>query len=146
MLDQNGCTGGCGSSPYGKVTLTDSGAGSTSVMVMVELSFGETFAGTGAGEALEFQRQQELHPQRRNIWLRRRTSPDGSIQFRHVPSIYPLRDLFQAARQGNNPGPLNFTVSSATGLTINNFIANAGGFLFSSDIAGANGNTGMWRQ
>jgi len=50
MLDQNGCTGGCGSSPYGKVTLTDSGAGSTSVMVMVELSFGETFAGTGAGE------------------------------------------------------------------------------------------------
>ena len=53
-LTQDGCTGGCGTGPFGTIQLTDSGAGSTIVAVLVTLAPGERFAGTGAGDALEF--------------------------------------------------------------------------------------------
>ena len=39
-------------------------------------------------------------------------------------------------------GPLSFTVSRASGVTIADFTVNAGGYYFASDIVGNNGNTG----
>ena len=37
-LTQDGCTGGCGTDPFGTIQLTDAGAGSTSVTVLVTLA------------------------------------------------------------------------------------------------------------
>src|SRR5580765_3456260 len=51
-LTQDACTGTCGTAPFGTVTLTDNGSGG--VNVSVALKAGENFAGTGAGDALEF--------------------------------------------------------------------------------------------
>jgi hypothetical protein len=40
------------------------------------------------------------------------------------------------------PGPLDFTVVDASGITIDDFIANPGGFFFSADVLGPNGGSG----
>lgn len=41
-----------------------------------------------------------------------------------------------------NPGPLEFSVFSITGIDISNFIANAKGYFFSADVLGPAGGTG----
>lgn len=41
-----------------------------------------------------------------------------------------------------NPGPLEFSVFSITGIDIANFVANAGGYFFSADVIGPAGGTG----
>src|SRR5438309_1282326 len=47
-LTQDGCTGGCGTPPFGTVTLIDNGFGSGAFVSVIEhLAFGEVFAGTG---------------------------------------------------------------------------------------------------
>jgi hypothetical protein len=39
-------------------------------------------------------------------------------------------------------GPLDFTVSDASGIDVNDFIANADGYYFSADVIGPSGSTG----
>ena len=51
-LNLDGCTGTCGSAPFGTVQLVQTTSGL--VTVTETLSAGENFAGTGAGDALEF--------------------------------------------------------------------------------------------
>ena len=41
-----------------------------------------------------------------------------------------------------NPGPLDLSVVLATGISISDFVANAGGFFFAADLFGTNGATG----
>lgn len=54
-LDQDGCTGTCGTAPFGTITLTDNGTGTSAyVSVVLTRAASENFAGTGAGDALEF--------------------------------------------------------------------------------------------
>jgi hypothetical protein len=41
-----------------------------------------------------------------------------------------------------NAGPLDFSVTDASGISISNFIANSGGYFFSADVIGPAGGTG----
>ncbi|MEO6982196.1 MAG: PEP-CTERM sorting domain-containing protein [Edaphobacter sp.] len=41
-----------------------------------------------------------------------------------------------------NAGPLSFTVTSANGISVSDFIANSRGYYFASDVIGTNGKTG----
>ena len=55
VLNQDGCTGTCGIAPFGTVTLTDNGTGALAFVTVTEtMGANERFAGTGAGDALEF--------------------------------------------------------------------------------------------
>ena len=139
-LTHDGCTGGCGASPFGSITLEQTTA--TLVTVTEVLFDSSLFAGTGAGDALEF-----------NVI-------GGTVTLGNISSgfaVGPAPDsastfgiflqsitctVCQGGNASNPPGPLSFTVTSAAGVSISDFIANAGGFYFASDIAGANGNTG----
>jgi hypothetical protein len=139
VLTQDACTGTCGTGPYGTITLDQTT--STLVTVTETLAANEIFAGTGAGQALEF-----------NV--------SGGVTIANITSGFAigpapatasafgtfLESVTCTACQGgnaNNPaGPLSFTVTSASGVAIAFFIANSGGFFFASDIVGANGNTG----
>ena len=139
-LTHDGCTGGCGASPFGSITLEQTTA--TLVTVTEVLFDSSLFAGTGAGDALEF-----------NVI-------GGPVTLGNISSgfaVGPAPDsastfgiflqsitctVCQGGNASNPPGPLSFTVTSAAGVSISDFIANAGGFYFASDIAGANGNTG----
>ncbi|HEY8290708.1 MAG TPA: hypothetical protein VIG49_15645, partial [Acetobacteraceae bacterium] len=59
-LDQDGCSGGCGLTNYGTITLTQLTA--NSVKVVETLAPSVVFVGTGAGEALEFTLSTGLGP------------------------------------------------------------------------------------
>jgi hypothetical protein len=138
-LNQDACTGTCGISPFGTVSLVQTTP--TMVTVTETLNANERFAGTGAGNALEF-----------NII--------GAITIGNISSGFAvgpapatasafgtfLESITCTACQGgqaDNPtGPLSFTVTSLNGVSISSFIPNAGGFSFASDIVGNNGKTG----
>jgi len=139
-LTQDGCTGGCGTGPFGTIQLTDSGAGSTIVAVLVTLAPGERFAGTGAGDALEFNVAGSA------VTISGFTSGFGIGPAPDTASVFGtfLQSVTCTActggNAGNPTGPLSFMVSRASGITVNSFTANAGGFFFTSDIVGASGN------
>src|SRR5271168_5309855 len=52
VLNQDACTGTCGAAPFGTITLEQTT--STLVTVTETLAANERFAGSGAGDALEF--------------------------------------------------------------------------------------------
>ena len=141
-LTQDGCSGGCGASPFGTITLTDQGSGSTATVLVTEtLAAGERFAGTGAGQALEF------NVTGSNITITNITAnfvvgPAPATASTFGTFLYSVSCGTCVGGQAGNPaGPLSFTVgSSSGGITISNFIANSGGYFFSSDIVGASGN------
>jgi hypothetical protein len=140
-LNTDKCTGTCGTAPFGTVTIADNATGG--VDVSVALKAGEMFAGTGAGDALEF----NLNP------LNTTTPPAISISA--ITSgflVGPSPDTASAlgkfmysvtcttCQGGNGPaGPLTFTVAN---VLTSQFIANSNGYYFASDIVGLNGNTG----
>ena len=139
-LDQDGCTGTCGTGPFGTVALDQTT--SSLVTVTLTLASGEYFAGTGAGNALAF-----------NV-------NDSALTLGNITSgfvVGPLSvkaskfgtfshsiacDACQGGQSGNLVGPLTFTVSSGSGVTIDDFKANTDGYFFASDITGLNGKTG----
>lgn len=141
-LTADACSGTCGTGPFGTISLTAFGSGtSATVGVTLTLAANERFAGTGAGDALEF-----------NV--------AGPITITNITSgfgVGPAPDTASAlgsflesvtcttcvgGNASNPAGPLSFTVGSATGVTIASFIANTNGYFFASDIVGNNGNTG----
>ena len=141
LTDGSHCTGGCAPSPFG--TIDVSGVNATTVDVLVTLLNGSQFADTGGGhDAL--------------TW---------NIVGAPAISLGPLPSGFQAGSSADvpgigtfdysidcpgcgpgashaKPGPLEFTITVAGGLTPAMFIANANGYTFSADIIAANGNTG----
>lgn len=140
-LTQDGCTGTCGTSPFGTITLTDTGVGSTTVTVTETLKAGERFAGTGAGDALEFNVDKAITISNISAGFAVGPAPDTASTFGTF--LYSISCTSCSGGNAGNPtGPLTFTVTNSGGLTINDFIANAGGYFFSSDIVGTNGNTG----
>lgn len=138
-LTQDACTGGCGTAPFGTVTLSQTTA--TTVTVTVALNPGELYAGTGAGDALEFN---VASP----ITIDVLTSGFGVGPTNDTASAFGgfLESVTCTAckgGKGSNPsGTFVFTVNSDTGVTISDFVANSGGYYFASDIMGTNGNTG----
>ena len=147
-LNQDGCTGTCGTSPFGTVTLDDQGL-SNFVDVKVELTNALGFVSTGAGNSIEFNLNGAL-PAITGANISGLTSgfawggPDPSGAFGAF--MYTI-DCVVPTGCGNggsstNPGPLEFRVN-LTGITLSSFVANAGGYYFASDVMGSNGLTGL---
>jgi hypothetical protein len=138
-LNQDACTGTCGTSPFGTVSLVQTTP--TLVTVTETLAANERFAGTGAGDALEFNVVGSVMIGSITAGFAIGPEPDAASAFGTF-----LHSVKCTACQGGNAsnpsGPLSFTVTSTGGVTIASFIANDGGFYFASDIVGNNGNTG----
>lgn len=142
-LDTNGCsgTGGCGTGPYGTITLMDNGTGASAFVTVTEtLAAGERYAGSGAGDALEFNVTGPITITNITTNFAIGPAPDTASTFgTFLESV--TCSTCQGGQVGNPAGPLSFNVGSATGVTVSSFTANSGGFTFASDIFG-NGNTG----
>lgn len=144
-LDQDGCTGTCGTGPFGTITLIQDT--STSVSVTLDLAASERFAGTGAGDALEFNvsgfsgtlKITNLSP---STGFSTGGADSASTFGSFLDSV--ICTVCQGGKSSNPAGPLSFEVSStgAGGVTLADFIANTGGYYFASDIVGNNGKTG----
>ena len=138
-LIQDGCTGSCGIGPFGTITLVQTTA--TLVTVTEVLSDLERFAGTGAGDALEFNVAGPITIGGITAGFAIGPSPDTASTFGTFLASITCTEC-KCGNASNSPGPLSFTVTSATGVTIADFKANAGGYYFASDIVGTNGNSG----
>jgi hypothetical protein len=150
-LNQDGCSGGCFpslSGPFPTVTLTQTGGtgAAATVLVSVNLLSGENFAGTGAGDALEFNVAGGVSITGLPTGFETGPAPDSASVFgtflESVTCTQSKSFTTGACHGGSGPsGPLTFTVGSSTGVTVADFTSNAGGFIFASDIFG-NNNTG----
>jgi hypothetical protein len=142
-LNQDACSGTCGAAPFGTVSLAQTGTGGAGTFVTVteKLAANERFAGTGAGDALEFNVAGILTISNISAGFDVGPSPDKASAFGTF-----LESIACTACQGgnaNNPvGPLSFIVGSTGGVTIADFTVNAGAYYFASDIVGNNGYTG----
>jgi hypothetical protein len=143
-LTQDACTGGCGTTPFGTIKVVQTT--STLVTVTVSLLNNDEFIKSGAGDALEF-----------NLSTFPGAITIGSITPGAFFSVGPTPDSASAfgtfdysvtcsgcgpGGSAPQPGPLSFTVTDANGVSVSEFVGNAGGFFFASDIIGTTGNTG----
>jgi hypothetical protein len=146
-LNQDGCTGGCGtgSTVFGTVTLTDS---TNAVHVEVDLTpLGVTeFVATGAGDALLFNLSGgnlASHLSNLTSGFTYVSGGDSASTFgdftQLIQCTVPTACGHGASKP--NPGPLQFDIA-LTGITVASFTANTGGFFFASDIIGPTGKTG----
>ena len=138
-LTQDACTGTCGVSPFDTISLVQTT--STLVTVTETLAANERFVGGGAGDALEFNVVGPITIGGITPGFAIGPAPDMASAFGDFLESVTCTAC-TGAGAGNPKGPLTFTVTSATGVSISNFIANAGGFFFAADIVGNNGNTG----
>jgi len=140
-LDQDGCSSGCGTAPFGTVELVQ---GTNSVSVTVTLAANENFAGTGAGDALEFnvKGNPTIDTTSLTDGFAIGPAPDTASTFGHFLESVTCTKVPDGCRGGSGPtGPLSFTVK-LSGITVDDFIANDKGYYFSADILGNNGKTG----
>jgi hypothetical protein len=146
FFTEDHCTGGCGSSPFGSVVLTQVG---TSVDVAVTLFNGSQFVKTGAGafEAFKFDATGVAVS---DITITSPATP--ALQVDGPPGgpfdgdgtgLYTFGISCPSCGNGGAgkfSGPIDFTVANATISDL--VIPNNLGFLFTADILAANGNTG----
>lgn len=153
-LTQDGCSSSCGTGPYGEIILSQTNPDTVTVEVM--LSSGVEFVNTGAGSALDF----EIEGAAPTVAIQSESQPSASdytVGGSDHASAFGYFDLsIDCSGCGNGgssplPGPLAFTVSRSTGLTISDFItsadhnngaAGATDYYFASDIMGTTGKTG----
>jgi hypothetical protein len=138
-LNHDGCTGTCGTGPFGTIDLSQTSVGT--VTVTETLGTNERFAGTGAGDALEFNVAGSVTVNVLTSGFAVGSSPDSASTFGSFLHSVTCTTC-QGGQAGNPSGPLVFTVTSAGGVTIADFIDNSGGYFFASDIVGNNGKTG----
>jgi hypothetical protein len=144
QLTFDGCSGTCGTSPFGTVTLVQTATGVVTVTETLKATTpAEGFVATGAGESLAW-----------NL------TGNPSITIGSLTSGFGVTGATSASSFGSfeysvscagiscgpgasvvNPGPLSFTVTDAAGVNVSDFIGNTE-FFFASDILGVNGNTG----
>jgi hypothetical protein len=145
-LNQDGCTGGCGSGStvFGTVDVIQ-GIDANHVDITVTLNSPSQFISSGAGDALEFNITGD--PTIAITGLASGFSvgpaPDTASTFGTFDSSIHCSGCGPGG-SSPLPGPLTFTVA-LTGLgalSPTDFIANATGFFFASDILGPSGNTG----
>src|SRR5271165_250283 len=140
-LNQDGCSSGCGTSPFGTVTLTQTGS---NVNVTATLLNGDEFVRTGAGESLVF--EVSGNPA---ITITNLTSGFTNNGPASASTFGSFEYSIRCTGCGNGassplPGPLSFTAALTGGgtLSISDFIANGSGHFFASDILGDNNKTG----
>jgi hypothetical protein len=137
-LNFDGCSGTCGSAPFGTIQLVQTTP--TLVTVTETLSANEHYAGTGAGDALEFNVNGPITIGVLPPGFLAGGADSASFAGSFLDSV--VCTACQGGKGSNPSGPLVFTVTSAGGVTLADFVGNAGGFFFASDIVGTNGNTG----
>jgi PEP-CTERM motif len=145
QLTLDGCSGTCGTSPFGTVTLVQTATGVVTVTETLKATTpAEGFVATGAGESLDWNLTGNpvitigfLTP---GFGVTGATSASIFGNFEYSVSCAGIS--CGPGASVTNPGPLSFTVTDAAGVNVSNFIGNAGGFFFASDILGVNGNTG----
>lgn len=131
-LTDQACSGGCGAGPFGTITLSQSGA-NVNVSLVLNTANNERFAGTGAGEALEFNALNATTADITNISAGFQLGPAPATASAYGTFLFSVDcNTCQGGQAGNPKGPLTFTLLNAT---ISDFIANAGGYYFASDIA-----------
>jgi hypothetical protein len=141
-LTNDGCSGGCGTGPFGTITLVQTATGV--VTVTETLASGVSFVATGAGKSLEFSIFGDPF-----ISIGSLTSGFGSTGAATASTFgsfdYSVSCAGISCGPGashTNPGPLSFTVTDASGVNVSDFVSNSGDFFFASDVAGVTGNTG----
>jgi hypothetical protein len=143
-LNQDGCTGTCGTGPFGTVTLTDMSA--TQVKVTVTLAPNVAFVGTGAGDALGFNVSGSAITS--ITGLTSGFSYPGQLSYSTFGDFgYSIKcDVCGPGASVTNSGPLTFFVNRASGINVNSFVGNGtpntSGYYFAADIIGNNGKTG----
>ncbi|HEV2098792.1 MAG TPA: PEP-CTERM sorting domain-containing protein [Stellaceae bacterium] len=137
-LTTDDCSGGCGTAPFGTVTV--SSISSTEVSVSVTLAAGEVFAVSGAGHALVF--DLTGNP---TISISGLTSGFGATSTASGHTIHAdgtgdwqysvdCTSCGGGTSPPTNAGPLNFDITVASGITPESFIQNGDGLFFSVDI------------
>lgn len=141
-LTQDGCTGTCGTGPFGTITLVQTT--STLVTVTETLASHVAFVATGAGKSLEFSLKGNPAITLGDITTGFKSS--GAATASTFGSFeYSLTCSGLSCGPGaskTNAGPLSFTVTSVGGVSVSDFIANPKGYYFTSDVLGTNGKTG----
>jgi len=145
QLTLDGCTGTCGTSPFGTITLVQTATGVVTVTETLKATTpAEGFVATGAGKSLDW--NLTGNPAITIGFLTPGFASTGATSASTFGSFeYSVSCAGISCGPGasvTNPGPLSFTVTDGAGVNVSNFIGNAGGFFFASDIIGANGNTG----
>jgi len=141
-LTQDGCTGTCGAGPFGTITVAQ-GVNNQTVTVTETLATGVEFIKTGAGNALEFNLLGD--PNITIAGLTAGFSVGPAPQTASTFGTFDYSILCSGCGKGASsplPGPLTFTTTDGSILTPLDFVGNAGGYFFASDVIGVNGNTG----
>jgi hypothetical protein len=144
-LTIDGCSTGCSSPgipPFGTITLHQVDA--TTVLVTETLVPGVEFVSTGAGEAITFN---VANPGLTLSGITSGFTQDAAFPI-HTGFFGDFLDGIACTGCGNGgsnplPGPLVFTASDASGLSVSDFAANSGGFFFASDIINTNVRGGL---
>ncbi|HUX46142.1 MAG TPA: PEP-CTERM sorting domain-containing protein [Terracidiphilus sp.] len=142
-LTVDGCSGGCGASPYGTITLTDDGSGN--VNVTEQLASNYYFVNTGAGNPLEFNLSSAGTAT--NVQSSTYFQAGGAATASTFGSFTNSIECKTACGHGgsnsfNIPQSLTFTVD---GVNVYDFIANSDKYFFAADVGEAGYNsTGKW--
>lgn len=146
-LTTEDCSGGCGTGPFGTVTVTS--VSPTEVSVNLTLAAGEVFAVTGAGEALLFDITGNPSIVVSNLtagFAATQTTSGGNI---HADGTGTWQYAISCTMCGNGTsppqltGPLTFNITVASGIAPSSFIQNGNGFFFATDIGVPNGSGGF---
>jgi hypothetical protein len=142
LTDGSHCSGGCAPGPFGTVTVSTVNA--TTVDVLAVLNAGNKFVLTGGGhEALTWDILGDPAMSVGSLSSGFVLGPANDS----VPGMGTFYYSIDCPGCGPGashakPGPLEFTVTVAGGLTPEMFIPNSKGFTFTADIIAGNGNTG----
>ena len=131
-LTQQACSSNCGVGPFGTVTLAQAGS-NVDVSFVLNTVGNERFAGTGAGESLEFNVLNAVKADITNVSSGFIVGPAPASASAFGSFLFSIScTACQGGQAGNTKGPLSFTVQNAL---ISDFVANGGGYYFASDIA-----------
>lgn len=133
-LSADGCTGGCGPGPFGTVDLLQ--VNSTTVNVSVTLFSNFQFPSTGGPHhAFSFNVSGGAAIVSSVLTSDFVYTPGGGSQSPFGAFGYII-DCTGCGNGGSNPkaGPITFTVTRAGGLLVSDFVTNADGYRFASDV------------
>ncbi len=134
---------GIGSGTLGTVTLTQNGADEVDVALV--LAPDTYFVSTG-GPHHAFTFNLDNPSSAVKITLANSVFAFAGMQQRNIPyGIFTYGIDCPDCGPGSSheyPGPLQFTITDASGISVDDFIANSGGYFFSADVKGPHGGMG----